>query len=152
VNTCDFSPYITPSLTGGWVCLCRSRQLSHSRVCVPWDLWPYFTVSDSRLPQSGGPGPRIYIPQEQGGPVNPQVQGSLFVASYDPQGHGGGIRTRLHTGSLATCSISNTVSLLGNRLIHKAITALNDTKLANRTMFYNTVVISRKLIFHYNVL
>jgi hypothetical protein len=23
---------------------------------------------------------------------------SLFVASYDSQGHGGGIRTRLHTG------------------------------------------------------
>jgi hypothetical protein len=23
---------------------------------------------------------------------------SLFIASYDPQGHGGGIRTRLHTG------------------------------------------------------
>jgi hypothetical protein len=29
----------------------------------------YFTVSDSRLPKPGGPGPRIYIPLEQGGPV-----------------------------------------------------------------------------------
>jgi hypothetical protein len=28
----------------------------------------YFTVSDSRLPQPGGPGHRIYIPQEDGGP------------------------------------------------------------------------------------
>jgi hypothetical protein len=45
------------------------RQRSHSRVRVPRDSWPYFTVSDSRLPQPGGPGPRIYIPQEQGGPV-----------------------------------------------------------------------------------
>jgi hypothetical protein len=26
------------------------RQHGHSRVRVPWDLWPYFTVSDSRLP------------------------------------------------------------------------------------------------------
>jgi hypothetical protein len=26
------------------------RQRSHSRVRVPWDAWPYFTVSDSRLP------------------------------------------------------------------------------------------------------
>jgi hypothetical protein len=25
------------------------RQRSHSRVWVPWDSWPYFTVSDSRL-------------------------------------------------------------------------------------------------------
>jgi hypothetical protein len=33
------------------------RHRSHSR------------VSDSRLPQLGGPDPRIYIPQEQGGPV-----------------------------------------------------------------------------------
>jgi hypothetical protein len=28
------------------------RQRSHSRVRVPWDSWPYFTVSDSRLPLS----------------------------------------------------------------------------------------------------
>jgi hypothetical protein len=27
----------------------------------------YFTVSDSRLSQTGGPGPRIYIPREQDG-------------------------------------------------------------------------------------
>jgi hypothetical protein len=44
-------------------------QRSHSRVRVPRDSWPYFTLSDSRLPQPGGPGPRIYIAQEQGGPV-----------------------------------------------------------------------------------
>jgi hypothetical protein len=30
---------------------------------------PYLTVSDSKLPQTGGPGTRIYIPQEQGGRV-----------------------------------------------------------------------------------
>jgi hypothetical protein len=28
------------------------RQRSHCRVRVPWDLWPYFSVSDSRLPLS----------------------------------------------------------------------------------------------------
>jgi hypothetical protein len=44
-------------------------QRSHSRFRVPGDSWPYFTVSDLRLPEPGGPGPRIYIPQEQGGPV-----------------------------------------------------------------------------------
>jgi hypothetical protein len=26
------------------------RQCSHCRVRVPWDSWPYFAVSDSRLP------------------------------------------------------------------------------------------------------
>jgi hypothetical protein len=51
------------------------RERSHSWVRVPRDSRPYFTVSDSRLPQPGGPGPRIYIPQEQGGPVLPPDTG-----------------------------------------------------------------------------
>jgi hypothetical protein len=33
-------------------------------------------------------------------PLYSQVLGSLFVASYDSQGYGGGIRTRLHAGDL----------------------------------------------------
>jgi hypothetical protein len=45
------------------------RHPSHSRVGVQRDSWPHFPVSDSRLPQPRKPGPRIYIPQEQGGPV-----------------------------------------------------------------------------------
>jgi hypothetical protein len=53
------------SLTGA----AGSRQRSHLRVRVPRDSWPYFTVSGSWLHQLGGSGPRIYIPQEQGGPV-----------------------------------------------------------------------------------
>jgi hypothetical protein len=43
-------------------------QRSHSHVRVPRDSWPHFTVSDSRLPQPGGLGPRIYIPTETGWP------------------------------------------------------------------------------------
>jgi hypothetical protein len=34
------------------------RQRSHSRVRVPWDSQPYFTVSDSRLPFSSPPTTR----------------------------------------------------------------------------------------------
>jgi hypothetical protein len=45
------------------------RQRNHSWVWFPRSSWPYFTVSDSRLPQPGGPSPRIYIPQKEGGPV-----------------------------------------------------------------------------------
>jgi hypothetical protein len=56
LNTCGYSPYVTSSLTRG----------------------PHFTVSYSRLPQPGGPGPRIYIPQEQGGPVMPPGTGFPF--------------------------------------------------------------------------
>jgi hypothetical protein len=42
-------------------------------------------------PQPGGPGPRIYIPKNQGGPVIPKALGSLFVTSYDSEDYGGGI-------------------------------------------------------------
>jgi hypothetical protein len=45
----------------------------------------YFVVTDSRLPRTGGPGPRLY----------PQAS----FASYVSQGYCGSIRTRLHTGS-----------------------------------------------------
>jgi hypothetical protein len=47
------------------------RQRNQSQVRLQRDSWPHFTVSNSRLPQPGGPGPRIYILQEQGGPVIP---------------------------------------------------------------------------------
>jgi hypothetical protein len=47
------------------------RQRIHSRVRVSWDWRPYFTVF--------------------------RFETSLFVASYDSQGYGGGIRPRLHT-------------------------------------------------------
>jgi hypothetical protein len=62
------------------------RQRSHSQVAVRRDSWPYFTVSDSILSQPGGLGARVYIPQEQGGPVIPPGTGFLFVASNDSQG------------------------------------------------------------------
>jgi hypothetical protein len=49
------------------------RQRSHS-----WVRVPYFTVSDSRLRQPGGAGPRIYIHQEEGGQVMPPGSGFPF--------------------------------------------------------------------------
>jgi hypothetical protein len=68
--------FVAPSLTRGRVCnlpyncfwalpeqplLCRS----------PAQLNDHILLSHLRLPQPGGPGSRIYIPQEQGGPVIP---------------------------------------------------------------------------------
>jgi hypothetical protein len=43
------------------------------------------TLSDKRLHQLGGPGPRIYIPQEQGGPVIPPVTVSPTPLSHTPK-------------------------------------------------------------------
>jgi hypothetical protein len=61
-----------PSLMRGWVSCLQLLLAFASTVIlrsVLQDSWPYFTVSDSRLPQPGGPGLHIYIPQEQVGPV-----------------------------------------------------------------------------------
>jgi hypothetical protein len=56
-----------------------SRQRSHFRVLVPRDSWPYIiTAPDSTLPQSEGPSPRIYVPQEQSDPVLPLGTGFHF--------------------------------------------------------------------------
>jgi hypothetical protein len=52
-------------------------QSSHSWVEVPQNSRPYFTVS-FETPQRGGPCPRTYIPQEQGGPVIPPGTGFPF--------------------------------------------------------------------------
>jgi hypothetical protein len=68
--------------------------------------------SHLRLPQPGGPGPRIYISQEQGGPIYPPLRtlGPLSIASYDLEGYGDVILTRLHTGqksSFHICPVIN---------------------------------------------
>jgi hypothetical protein len=55
----------------------RPCQSSHSWVEVPQNSRPYFTVW-SETPQPGGPGSRIYVPQEQGGPVIPPGTGFHF--------------------------------------------------------------------------
>jgi hypothetical protein len=68
------------------------RQRSHSQVRLPRDSWPHFTVPDSRLPQPVGPVPRIYIPQEQCGPVTPPGTGFPFITFYDSQDYSGDIR------------------------------------------------------------
>jgi hypothetical protein len=62
------------------------RQRSHSQVRIPRESWSHFTVSHSRLPQPGAPGPRIYIPQEKGGPVIPPDTGFPFRRFLRPAG------------------------------------------------------------------
>jgi hypothetical protein len=74
------------------------RQRSHSQVRVPRDSRPYFTLSDSRLPHLEDQAPVFISPRDRVAQLYPQALGSHFVASYDSQGYGGGIRTRLHTG------------------------------------------------------
>jgi hypothetical protein len=63
-----------PSLTRGWICnLLVQLLLGHARSVTLRSksrrTHDHILLSHLRLPQPGGPGPRIYIPQEQGGPV-----------------------------------------------------------------------------------
>jgi hypothetical protein len=76
--------FVAPSLTRGQVCnllvqlllgLARAVTLgSKSRRTHGHILLPHL-----KLPLPGGPGPRIYIPQEQGGPVIPQGTGFHLI-------------------------------------------------------------------------
>jgi hypothetical protein len=60
----------------------RPRQCSHFRVWDPWDSWPFFTVSDSRLPfrrllRLAGLRWRYSIPPPHGSTVGVQVKVTL---------------------------------------------------------------------------
>jgi hypothetical protein len=77
LNTCGYSPYVTSSLPRGRVCL----LVLASAVILRFQFrgtQDQILFSDSRLPQPGGPGLRIYIPQEQGGPIIPPGTGFPF--------------------------------------------------------------------------
>jgi hypothetical protein len=76
LNTCGYSPYVTSSLTSGWVC--RLQLLLFLASAVILGSQSGGTVSDSRFSEPAGPGPRIYIPQEQGCPVTSPGTGFPF--------------------------------------------------------------------------
>jgi hypothetical protein len=70
-----------------------------SRVQVPQNSRPYFTVSFEAPPTWRARSPYLYSPGT-GWPSYTSRHWVPFVASYDSQGYGGGILTRLHTGKL----------------------------------------------------
>jgi hypothetical protein len=92
------------------------RQRSHSEVRVPLVSWPHFTASDSRLHLPGGPGPCIYIPQEQDDPVIPPGTGFPFRCLlrlaglrwryWNPPPHGMGVFTFPNNIFISTIALS----------------------------------------------
>jgi hypothetical protein len=119
LNTCGYSPYVS-SLMREWVCRLQLLLVLAGAVKLR---------SESR-----GTHDHIFLSQIRGSPnlegqisvfISPrnrvarlylQALGSLFVASYDSQGYGGGIRPRLHTGRVADelfTSISRSLLLSG---------------------------------------
>jgi hypothetical protein len=75
-------------------------------------------LSHLRLPQPGGLGFHIYIPQEQRGPVKPPGIDSLYVASYDSKGCGAGILTRLHR--FMHCNVYGLVKIIRQNELQKS--------------------------------
>jgi hypothetical protein len=77
LNTCGNSSYVTSSLTRGWVCRLQLLLVLASVVILRFEsqgTHDYILLCQFReSPKPGGPGPRIYIPQEQDGPLIPPV-------------------------------------------------------------------------------
>jgi hypothetical protein len=102
LNTCGYSPYVTSSLTRGWVCRLQLLLVlasagilrSESRGTHDHVLLSQFRDS----PDTEDQVPIYISPRNRVARLYPQALGSIFVASYDAQGYGGGIRTRLHMG------------------------------------------------------
>jgi hypothetical protein len=81
-----------PSLTRGRVCNLQFNWLESRRT------HNHILLSYLRLPQPEGQVPVFISPRNRVAQLYTRALGSLFVASYDSQGYGGGILTRLHTG------------------------------------------------------
>jgi hypothetical protein len=81
-NTCGYSPYVTSSLTREWVCRLHLLLVLARAVILGSEsrrTHDHILLSQIRdTPQPGGPGPRIYISQEQGGPVTSPGTGFPF--------------------------------------------------------------------------
>jgi hypothetical protein len=94
--------FVAPSLTRILVCNLLVQMLLSLTRAIALGLKSRTThrhslLSHLRLPQPGGP---VFISlRNRVAQLYPRVLGSLFVASYDSQGSGGGIPTRLLTGS-----------------------------------------------------
>jgi hypothetical protein len=64
-----------PSLKRGWICNLLIQLLLGLAKAVTFESESRILLSHLRLSQPGGPGPHIYIPQEQGCPIIPSSNG-----------------------------------------------------------------------------
>jgi hypothetical protein len=80
LNSCGHSPYVTSSLTRGWVC---RLQLLLFLACTfsgpsPSGLMATFYCLTFKTPPTWRPGPSIYVLPEKGSPVMPPGTGFPF--------------------------------------------------------------------------
>jgi hypothetical protein len=72
-----------------WSCSCGAPSLTREQVCLSYML---LALASAVFLGSKSLGTRYHI-------LLSQIRDFLFVVSYDSQGHGGGIRPRLHMGA-----------------------------------------------------
>jgi hypothetical protein len=77
-------------------------------------------LSHLRLPQPEGQVP-IFISRNRVAQLYPRALGSLFVASYDSQGYGGGILTYHHTGTTQILELEFLLQSTASRPLHLSI-------------------------------
>jgi hypothetical protein len=101
LNTCGYSTYVTSSLTKGWICLLQLLLDLASAVILRSEsrgTHDHILLSQIRdFPNLEGRVPVFMSLRNRVARLYPQAVGSLFIASRDSQGYGGGIRPRLHT-------------------------------------------------------
>jgi hypothetical protein len=98
----QFCYFVAPSLTRGRVCNvlynCFWALKEHSHLCPsPAELTAIFYCLIWDTTNLEGQVPVFISPRNKVAQLYPRALGSLFVASYDSQGYGGDILTRLHT-------------------------------------------------------
>jgi hypothetical protein len=114
-NTCFHSSYVTSFLTRGWICRLQlllglaSAVILRSESHGTQDHILLSQIRDS--PNLEGQSPVIIPRRKRVAQLHPQALGSLFIASHDSQGYGGGIGYRLHTG-LVNESINESILLM----------------------------------------
>jgi hypothetical protein len=89
-----------------------SRQrILRSKSCGTYDHILLSPIRDS--PNLEGHVPVFISPRNWVGQLSPQALDSLFVTSYDSQGYGGVIQTRLYAGNRKHCSFDPCFTALG---------------------------------------
>jgi hypothetical protein len=102
LNTCCYRPYVTSSLTRGWVCRLQLVLGLASAVILRSESRGtdgHILLSQIRdFPNLEGHVPTFISSRNRVAQLYPQTPGSLLVSFNDSQGYGGGVRPRLHTG------------------------------------------------------
>jgi hypothetical protein len=108
LNTCGYSPYVTSSLARVWICRLQLLLVFASTVILRSEfreVCDYILLSQNRNSHNLEGQVLVFIsPRNRVARLYPEALGHLFIASYDSQGYGGGIWSRLHSGYSIHCS------------------------------------------------